>query len=361
MDRLKYIVNLLIITLLIGAIAIQKDGKIVGNDIIENTSSNKNEEVIDIEELLPDGTRVINSTSLAKDIIGYAGHTPIKLYVKDGIIQKVEFEPNDETPSFFEEVENSGLAEKWIGMSLKEAATAQFDAVSGATFSAVAIIGNVQRAAQYGADVAPTNKNILSNIGVKEIAGLLVLLLGVLITLAKWRNKWLITLQLVLNVAVLGFWCGSFLSLTTFVAWAANGINISIAIITVTMLVIVVIMPLFNRKGSYCHIHCPMGSAQELMGKAPVRKIRIKPSVAKVLNNLRYYILAVLLFMMWLGVGFDLMNYEVFSAFIVNSASTVVLVMAIIFLILSIFIPRPYCRFVCPTGAIITMSSNIIK
>ncbi|MFI3285411.1 MAG: 4Fe-4S binding protein [Rikenellaceae bacterium] len=61
---------------------------------------------------------------------------------------------------------------------------------------------------------------------------------------------------------------------------------------------------------------------------------------------------------MWLGVGFELMDYEIFSAFIISSASTAVLVMAALFLILSLFIQKPYCRFGCPTGALITMAQK---
>ena len=182
--------------------------------------------------------------------------------------------------------------------------------------------------------------------------------MGVVLTLLQSKNKILMNIQIVLNVVVLGFWCGSFLSLTTLTSWLSNGINLSMSVVSVAMLLIVIIMPLVGRKGSYCHIHCPMGSAQELLGKLPIRRIKINSDLAKFLNNLRYYILIALLFIMWLGVGFDLMNYEIFSAFIFESASNVVLIMAGIFLCLSLFIQRPYCRFICPTGALITMSQK---
>ena len=62
--------------------------------------------------------------------------------------------------------------------------------------------------------------------------------------------------------------------------------------------------------------------------------------------------------MVWCGVDFEIMNYEVFSAFLFDSASVAVLIMAVLFLALSIFTPRPYCRFVCPTGAILTVSQK---
>ncbi len=359
-ERIKYIANVVIVVLLLATVVIQRDGRVAGVDVTTIFQREKIDEKADepIETTLADGTHVINSTILGKDFIGFGGPTPIKLYVKDDIIQKVEVEPNSETPSFFEKIEKSGLLDRWNALSLTDAAALSVDGVSGATYSSMAIIGNVESAINYAVDVEQESDNILSNINVKDIIGLLVVLLGVVITLFKSKDKRLVTLQLVLNVVVLGFWCGSFMSLTTFTTWIANGVNLSLSLVTFTMLCVVIIMPLLGKKGSYCHLHCPMGSAQELIGRVPLTKIKIKPSVTKVLNNLRYYILAALLFMMWLGVGFDLMNYEVFSAFIFSSASTVVLIMAAIFLILSLFIHKPYCRFVCPTGALITITQK---
>ncbi len=359
MDKIKYIVNILIVLLLMAGVAIQRDGTLLRESVGDMMTSNTEQEPqVMIEETLPDGTRVINSTSLAKDVIGFGGRTPVKLFVKGDVIQSVEALPNAETPSFWDEMVASGLLKKWNGVTLSDAATMPVDAVSGATFSSVAVIGNVQRAAQHGASIEAQSSNPLSGLELKDFAGLLVILMGAVITLAKFRQKWLIALQLALNVAVLGFWCGSFLSLSTFTAWISNGVNLSLSIVTLSMFAVMIIMPLLGRKGSYCHIHCPMGSAQELVGMIPATKLKIKPNVVKFLNKLRYYILFALLFMMWVGVGFDLMNYEVFSAFIINSASTTVLVMAAVVILLSPFIPRPYCRFICPTGALITVSQK---
>ena len=358
MEKVKYFVNILIVTLLFFAIAIGRDGKIVGKKVTDILHPTTQEEAPKVEKTLLDGTRVIHSVSLAKDIQGFGGHTPLNIFVKEGIITKVEALPNAETPSFWNKIIKSGLFESWNGHSLSDAATMEVDGVTGATFSANAVISNVQRAAQYGADVKAQGGGLFADFGFKTIMGILVVLMGALITLMKWKNKKLITLQLILNVIVLGFCCGSFLSLSTFTAWAANGVNLSMSLITVTMVLVVLIMPLLNRKGSYCHIHCPMGSAQELIGRIKTKKWKFSSKVNKFLGKLRYYILVVLLLFMWCGVGFDLMNYEVFSAFLVSTASTVVLSMAILFLVLSAFTPRPYCRFICPTGAILTMSQK---
>lgn len=62
--------------------------------------------------------------------------------------------------------------------------------------------------------------------------------------------------------------------------------------------------------------------------------------------------------LMLTGVSFEWMDYEVFSAFIFRSAATVVIIMAVTFVLLAIFVPRPYCRFVCPTGTLLKLAEG---
>ena len=358
MDKIRYIVNVLIVALLFAAVAIQKDGRVVGLDVEALFRHDTEPVEVPIDSELHDGTHVINTSSLAKDVIGFGGLTPVVIQIKEGRVFSVQPLENSETPSFFDEVVRSGLFKRWDGLTVDEAAQLEVDVVSGATYSSTAVIQNIQRAMQHAANVEINDGGLFANLELKVVAGIIVILLGVYISLSKSKNKVLMTLQLALNVAVLGVWCGSFLSLSTFTAWMANGVNLSMSLVGVVMLVAVLVMPLLGRKGTYCQLHCPMGSAQELLGRVPLIKIKIKPQVVSRLNNLRYYILSSLMFLMWLGVGFELMNYEVFSAFLFGSASEVVLVMAALFLTLSLFIRKPYCRFVCPTGALITITQK---
>lgn len=357
MNRVTYILNIAIIAILFLAVAIQRDGRI----FCDGWSSEEERIDIyadDVMESQYDEVTIYNTAVIAKDIIGYGGATPLKIYTRKGVVERITAEPNQETPSFMDQVVIEGLLERWDGMTLDHAATAAIDGVSGATFTSEAIIGNVQRTAQYAAQISADSKNPLKGIGLKGVAALLVIALGAFMSLAKMHKKWLMTLQMVLNVAVLGFWCGSFLSLSTFVSWAANGFNLAVSLTTVVLFVVILIMPLFRRKEVYCSLYCPLGAAQMLMFKIPAKKIRIKKEILDILSKVRYLILATLLFMMWLGVGFEIINYELFSAFMINSASPVVLTLAALFLILSIFIARPYCRFVCPTGALLTLSQK---
>ena len=95
-----------------------------------------------------DGVYIVNTTKLGADVQGYNGPTPLNIYIKDDKIQKVEALPNDETPSFFQRVQNE-LLSKWNGMDVKKAATAEIDAVTGATYSSNAVKENVKIGVKY--------------------------------------------------------------------------------------------------------------------------------------------------------------------------------------------------------------------
>ena len=44
---------------------------------------------------------VVNTEKLGKEVMGYAGTTPVEITVTDGKIEKIVALPNEETPGFF--------------------------------------------------------------------------------------------------------------------------------------------------------------------------------------------------------------------------------------------------------------------
>ena len=102
--------------------------------------------------LSPDKDRadvtVINTTDLASDIEGYAGCTPMKVYIQGGKVLRVEALENEETPKYFDMVEK-GLMKKWNGKPVATAEKLKVDAVTGATVSSDAVIENVRRGISY--------------------------------------------------------------------------------------------------------------------------------------------------------------------------------------------------------------------
>ena len=94
------------------------------------------------------GTYVVNTTTIAKDVEGYNGPVPVKIYIKKNKVEKVEFLKNQETPKYNAKVKKA-LQGKWDGQKVKDAAQLKVDAVTGATFTSEAIIKNVQLGLEY--------------------------------------------------------------------------------------------------------------------------------------------------------------------------------------------------------------------
>lgn len=359
------LLSLVVVMLVLSAAAILRDGRIFGHDLRQTHAAVVSvAQGSDTLEVQPDGTFVVNTRVLAKDVQGYGGPVPLKIHIgKDGKLTAIEAEPNAESPSFFDRAKE--LFSRWQGKTIDEAMAEDVDAVSGATFSSKAIIRNVQRGLAYakqhgladggkGAQEESAERTVATGWTLGSIVALIAVLLGAVVPLFT-NNRRLHLVQLVVNVVVLGLWTGTFVSYTLFLRLFAGGVSLS-AIGTLAapllMLIVALLYPLAGRSGHYCAHVCPFGSAQELAGKLSRRKLRITPHVLRVLTALRNLLWGVLMALLLTGTCTAWIDYELFTAFIYSSASVWVIVLAVLFLVLSVWVPRPYCRFVCPTGAL---------
>lgn len=359
------LLSLVVVMLVLSAAAILRDGRIFGHDLRQTHAAVVSvAQGSDTLEVQPDGTFVVNTRVLAKDVQGYGGPVPLKIHIdKDGRLTAIEAEPNAESPSFFDRAKE--LFSRWQGKTIDEAMAEDVDAVSGATFSSKAIIRNVQRGLAYakqhgladggkGAQKESAERTVATGWTLGSIVALIAVLLGAIVPLFT-NNRRLHLVQLVVNVVVLGLWTGTFVSYTLFLRLFAGGVSLS-AIGTLAapllMLIVALLYPLAGRSGHYCAHVCPFGSAQELAGKLSRRKLRITPRVLRMLTALRNLLWGVLMALLLTGTCSAWIDYELFTAFIYSSASVWVIVLAVLFLVLSVWVPRPYCRFVCPTGAL---------
>ena len=95
-----------------------------------------------------DGMTIVNTTTLGKDVEGYNGPTPLKIYIKKNKVERIEFLKSMESPKYYAMVKKA-LLDKWNGLTIKDARTQKVDAVTGATFSSEAVIKNVQLGLDY--------------------------------------------------------------------------------------------------------------------------------------------------------------------------------------------------------------------
>lgn len=353
MQKYSIIQNLLTLgtcIIVLSVIAVRKENRLFQHDFAKEITATDTLSVIG-------DTIVVHTAPLAEDVQGYAGRTPLDIYVAEGKVTRVVALPNDETPGFWKKAVT--ITEEWIGKDIGEAAETDVDAVSGATFSSEAIKENARRglayaAKQYAERMAQGQAGTADSVTPKSIAALAVLLMAMIIPLFI-RSRKMHTIQLILNVSVLGLWSGTFISHTMLVSIAANGIHLPAMAASALMLVSALLYPLFGKKGYYCTHICPLGSAQELIYRIPGTKIQVGQTTIQYLVWFRRLLWAVLTCLLITDVWSEWTDYEPFSAFLLSTADPLVIALAATILLAAILIPRPFCRFVCPTGTLLKM------
>ena len=96
-----------------------------------------------------DGTYIVNTTTIANDVEGYAGPTPVEVYIKKNKIVKVVPLKMQDGPKYVAKVKN-GMLTKYEGMKIeKKAPLPKVDGVTGATFTSDAMREHINRAIAY--------------------------------------------------------------------------------------------------------------------------------------------------------------------------------------------------------------------
>ena len=94
------------------------------------------------------GMTVVNTTTLSKNVIGYVGTTPLKIYIQKDKIVRVEMLKNQETPKYNAMIKRK-LIPAWNDMKIKDAEKQNVDGVTGATITSDAVKKNVQLGLEY--------------------------------------------------------------------------------------------------------------------------------------------------------------------------------------------------------------------
>lgn len=359
-QRINMAVKLLTCLLILAAVAIQRNGALLGHEF---AASAVVEQPVDSAVVaMPDGGLVINTTTIASDIKGFGGDIPLHITIRDGRIAQITPDKNAETPEFFDEVK-AQLLPKWIGTPVDSVATIVIDGVTGATLSSNALNATIRKAIDYALKRVGNTEELYDkghgsqSFGIKEVVVLLVILMAMILPLFIKDQRYRYT-QLALNVVVLGLWGGTFLSYELLVNYLSNGVNVLIAMPWLLMIVAALVYPYFGKKSHYCRWICPFGSLQELAGRVVKYKIKLSPKVLKGLNIFQTVLWAVLMFIMCAGIYTSWMDYELFTAFLFRQAVPAVFITAGLFVLLSFVVMRPYCRFVCPTGCLFQIAQN---
>ncbi len=304
---------------------------------------------------------VVRTQPACRDIIGYAGTTDALIVLdRDWKILGLKIHASEDTASYINDITlDRRFLKKWNGLTWDAAAgldlkAAGIEGVSGSTMTSMAIAQSVKARLQLSRDQLASRVPLrfaardFALLGVLAAAG--VMAFG----RAQWRQRWKRPYQIALLVYV-GFIASDFIAQKILMGWARGGVPWTTAPGLLLLTVAALVVPWASGKPFYCHHICPHGAAQELISQIRPKRFQLTLS-ADVIRGLEILPGALLFFTLvvaMVALPFDLAGLEPFAAYVIRSAGVATLAVAGIGLVAAFFVPQAYCRFGCPTGALL--------
>ena len=188
----------------------------------------------------------------------------------------------------------------------------------------------------------------------------MAVLLGTL-SLASWlalkkRSRRGIFYLTIFSLVYFGFWrkgcvcpIGAIQNVT--LALFDSGYVIPVSVIFFFALPLVFTL-FFGR--TFCAAVCPLGAIQDLV---LIHPLQLPDWLEHPLGLLGYVYLGAAVLFAATGSAFIICQYDPFVGFFRLSGSLEILILGVCFLLIGLFIGRPYCRFFCPYGAILRILS----
>ncbi len=186
--------------------------------------------------------------------------------------------------------------------------------------------------------------------------------LVVALALAGWlalrrrsrRGMWLLT---VFSVLYFGFWRRGCVCPVGAIQNVAQGLADPAFVVPLPVLLffaLPIVWTLFTGR-TFCAGVCPLGAVQELVLWRPVR---VPMWLAHVLGLFPWVFLTLAVLYAALGLGYPICRTDPFVGLFRLGAPLPMAAMGGGVLALSLFVGRPYCRFVCPYGALLGLASR---
>lgn len=308
---------------------------------------------------------VLRTSPAADGLIGYQGPT-------DSL---VAFDPNgryvgfmilgtyDNEPYVGYVREDEYFASLFEGMTIPQLAkldlkAAGIEGVSGATMTSINVAEGFRHAAieaerqRRSPQPAPRSSGL--NLSPRDWGTCLVVLAGLVIGFTDLRGKkWVRVPFQFLLIGYLGFINGDLVSQALIVGWAEHGVPWRSASGLVFLTLAALVVPIFSRQNIYCHQICPHGAAQQLLKNRVPWQWSLPGWAVRVLSTIPFALLVLVVLATMLSWPLSLVDLEPFDAYVFRVAGTVTIVIFVVGLTASLFVPMAYCRFGCPTGAVL--------
>ena len=109
---------------------------------------------------------------------------------------------------------------------------------------------------------------------------------------------------------------------------------------------------------TFCSSVCPLGAVQELVALHPVK---VPTWLDRTLGLIPYIYLGAAVVFAATGTAFIICEYDPFVALFRLSGSVNILILAACFLVIGFYVGRPYCRYLCPYGALLKLTAKVSR
>ncbi len=308
---------------------------------------------------------VLQTAPLSDGIIGYRGWSnALVIFSMDQRVLGVRIRASQDTVEHVSDVRGDrSFLKTWNGKSWEEVAgklpeEMGIEGVSGATMTSMAVAEGIVRrlraATAAEAEAALPARPL--RVRAHDVGLALVVLAGLVLVFTGTHGRgWVRRIFQVVVIVYVGFVGGDLLAQSLIVGWAENGVPWRTAPALALLLAVALLVPWATGKPLYCQQLCPHGHAQELLSRvAPKRwRIAIPRGVAAGLRWLPPLTGACIFAVVLLVLPCDLAGFEPFDAYLVKTAGTATLTIAVVGLAASCFVPMAYCHYGCPTGALL--------
>jgi ferredoxin len=185
------------------------------------------------------------------------------------------------------------------------------------------------------------------------------LALASVLVFKKRSRKGLITLS-IFSVLYFGFWrkgCVCSIGSVQNVALGLFDRSYAVPAGVTAFFVLPLVFALFAGR-AFCAGVCPHGALQDLVLLKPVK---VPPWLEQALSVLPYIYLGAGVLFAATGSAFIICQYDPFVPIFRMNGRTLMVLAGAALLLLGVFVGRPYCRFLCPYGALLKLGAIVAK
>ncbi len=297
-------------------------------------------------------------------VVGYKGPTDTLMVLDaSGVkLTGIRVRKSYDTKDYVADMTADGYFMKFFnGMTVEKLAVLDIEkdrveGVSGATKTSWGVAEGLQRraASLSAAATAPPPWHAGITWKLADWGMLAVLAVSLLMTFTPLRGKrWMRWVHHAMLIGYAGLFSGAMISQGLLMGWARHGVAWQSAPTLVLVTALALAMPWLWRRQFYCHHYCPHGALQQVLAHRLKWQLKIPHSLGKALEKVPWLLLIFVVAVAMLGLEVNVNALEPFDAWLIWVAGWGTIAVAVIGLVASLFVPMAYCRYGCPTGALL--------